>query len=199
MQSLKVALVRTSYIWNNAKIKNSSFLYFNCLNPKARQPRILSQDKFCPTSQVEPPEFLIQAPSPRTHHKEHEPITGNVSKNFEMNLELAILLQTGQRYRSISNSSSHFAFFFLRLNLSWSWCCAMKLIYTGLNIEQLLNFSLLHNDYVIWINNVPRMQSREESLQQKNHFWSQMFSRYFVNQNGLGWAHSSRSETPATI
>lgn len=95
-------------------------------------------------------------------------MTGNVSKNFEMNLELAILLQTGQRYRSISNSSSHFAFFFLRLNLSWSWCCAMKLIYTGLNIEQLLNFSLLHNDYVIWINNVPRMQSRGISATKKS-------------------------------
>lgn len=31
----------------------------------------------------------------------------------------------------------------------------------------------------------------------KIHFWSQMFSRYIVNQSGLGWAHNSGSETPA--
>lgn len=66
-----------------------------------------------------------------------------------MNLEEDILLQIGQNYRSISDSFSHVSHFFPHSNLSWPWCCAMKLIHKGLNIEQLLNFSLLHNDYVI--------------------------------------------------
>lgn len=80
------------------------------------------------------------------------------------------------RWRCITNWTElpkHFRFllhvshFFPHSNLSWSWCCAMKLIHKGLNIEQLLNFSLLHNDYVIWLNNVHTVKS-EKNLCTKN-------------------------------
>lgn len=43
----------------------------------------------------------------------------------------------------------------------------MKLIHKGLNIEQLLNFSLLHKDCVIWLKNVHRVKS-EKNLCTKN-------------------------------
>lgn len=82
-----------------------------------------------------------------------------------MNLEEDTLLQLDRVTKAFQIPSLMFHFFFLHSNLSW--CCAMKLIHKGLNIEQLLNFSLLHNDYVIWLNNVHRVKS-EKNLCTKN-------------------------------
>lgn len=61
----------------------------------------------------------------------------------------------------------------------------MKLIYTGLNIEHLLNLSLLHNDYVIWINNVPRIKS-EKNLCTKNSLLEPNVLQVLCEPKGFG-------------
>lgn len=70
----------------------------------------------------------------------------------------------------------------------------MKLIHKGLNIEQLLNFSLLHNDYVIWLNNVHRVKSEKNLCTKNSLIKSDVIQvHYEPKQSG----HNFGSESPA--
>lgn len=71
----------------------------------------------------------------------------------------------------------------------------MKLIHKGLNIEQLLNFSLLHNDYVIWLNNVHRVKT-EKNLCTKNSLLGSNVTQTH-HETSLVQAHNFGSEIPA--
>ena len=85
-----------------------------------------------------------------------------------MNLEEDILWQTGQSYWSISDSSSRVSHFFSTFKPILVLVLCNQVNTQSLNIVQLLNFSLLHNDYVIWLNNVHRIKSEKIlSLHQK--------------------------------
>lgn len=90
---------------------------------------------------------------------------------------------------------SDFTFFFPHSNLVWCWCCAINLIHKGLNIEQLLNFSLLHNDHVIWLHNVHRMKSENISCSRNSLLESHVLQVDGEPKCSLGWAHHSGSET----
>lgn len=65
----------------------------------------------------------------------------------------------------------------------------MKLIHKGLNIEQLLNFSLLHKDCVIWLKNVHRVKS-EKNLYTKNSLLeSNVIQIHYEPKQSLGQRH----------
>lgn len=73
----------------------------------------------------------------------------------------------------------------------------MKLKHKGLNIEQLLNFSLLHNDDVIWLNNVHRVKSKNLCTKNSLLRLNVIQIHYELKQSGLSpqlWVRDTSNE-----